>query len=102
MCASPASRSAAGLAVVVRCDELAVVDGDCYRWIQGIECARAAGLLNRVVMRQLRLDHAHGRRDVSASWPSLPLPRRPPTRGDSYRTRWRAHQGSLTKPLRIF
>jgi len=47
MCASPASRSAAGLAVVVRCDELAVVDGN--RYIQGIECARAAGLLNRVV-----------------------------------------------------
>ena len=49
MCASPTARSAAGLVVVVQRDELTVVDGNCYRWIQGIECARAAGLLNRVV-----------------------------------------------------
>jgi len=49
MCASPAALSAAGLAVVVRRDDLAVVDDNRYCWIQGIECARAAGLLNRVV-----------------------------------------------------
>jgi len=42
MCASPTARSAAGLVVVVQRDELTVVDGNCYRWIQGIECACAA------------------------------------------------------------
>jgi hypothetical protein len=38
MCASPAALSAAGLAVVVRRDDLAVVDDNRYCWIQGIEC----------------------------------------------------------------
>ena len=42
MCASPTARSAAGLVVVVQRDELTVVDGNRYRWIQGIECACAA------------------------------------------------------------